>query len=800
MTSGTLAKAEDVNANFDGVDAGMDLIEAEVNKSIQVTNAPGIVDVALNAAARANKTLSFDVNGDLAASQDLGTFKGNHVDAAGTAYVLRDIVIDSFARIGLDNLYICSTAHTSTGTILVDTANWTLLLDSAQAMNWASKVDGIVDATDYSSRAYAIGGTGVTGAAAKGHAKDWATKVNGTADDAEHSAKAYAVGGTGVSGVAAKGAAKEWATKTDGSADDAEQSAKAYAIGGTGVTATVGKGAAKEWATSVGAEVDTAEWSAKEYALGTAVPEGSAKDWALQAEDSAVDGVGFSALHWAAKAATSFDDFDDRFLGAKANPDPTLDNDGNALLTGALYWNTTISKLKIYNGAAFEIISANAVDVTVTDAGGHLAAVEVEAALAEIAVLTKHLTVSQAVNLDTMESNIATNNSKNTNANHTGDVTGENATTLQAVAISGKTDLPSGIAGTDEILVNDSGVLKRLDLNNLISGMATTLSSALAGTDEILVSDAGLIKKMDISVMNAYFNANLTVANNALAAHSHTAGEISALDASDTTTGTFGDARIPNLNASKITAGTFAAARIPSLDASKITTGLLGASRIPTHTGDATGQTALTLQPSAISGKTNLSSGILGTDELLVNDGGVLKRLDLNNLISGMSGALTSGLATTDEILVSDAGSIKRMDISVFTAHLVANAHTWSAKQDFNAEVALNGGYSEDADQYTATTGTRTLNTAVATYFYPSADLGAAVITFVFSNPAATGRVTSFTMELLGADGATLTWPTSVDWPSAIEPAWTSGRDLVTFVTRDGGTTWYGFAAGLDMA
>lgn len=106
--------------------------------------------------------------------------------------------------------------------------------------------------------------------------------------------------------------------------------------------------------------------------------------------------------------------------------------------------------------------------------------------------------------------------------------------------------------------------------------------------------------------------------------------------------------------------------------------------------------------------------------------------------------------------------------------------------------------YSEDADQYTATTGTRDLDTAVATYFYPSADLGTAVITFTFSNPASSGRVTSFSLELLGADGATLTWPTSVDWPGGTEPTWTAGVDIVSFLTRDGGTTWHGFVGTQD--
>jgi hypothetical protein len=49
------------------------------------------------------------------------------------------------------------------------------------------------------------------------------------------------------------------------------------------------------------------------------------------------------------------------------------------------------------------------------------------------------------------------------------------------------------------------------------------------------------------------------------------------------------------------------------------------------------------------------------------------------------------------------------------------------------------------------------------------------------------------------ASGYTVTWPTSVDWPSATAPTLTataSAVDQFVFYTYDGGTTWYGFTAG----
>lgn len=49
---------------------------------------------------------------------------------------------------------------------------------------------------------------------------------------------------------------------------------------------------------------------------------------------------------------TAYDQFDDRYLGPKA-ADPVVDNDGNALTAGALYYNTTAPEMRIWTGAAW---------------------------------------------------------------------------------------------------------------------------------------------------------------------------------------------------------------------------------------------------------------------------------------------------------------------------------------------------------------------------------------------------------------------------------------------------------------
>lgn len=77
------------------------------------------------------------------------------------------------------------------------------------------------------------------------------------------------------------------------------------------------------------------------------------------------------------------------------------------------------------------------------------------------------------------------------------------------------------------------------------------------------------------------------------------------------------------------------------------------------------------LNANVISGQTATTT-LTGTDEILVSDGGVLRRADLIGLITYQT-ELASGLASTDELLVSDAGAMRRMDVSVLQTYMQNN-------------------------------------------------------------------------------------------------------------------------------
>ncbi len=80
---------------------------------------------------------------------------------------------------------------------------------------------------------------------------------------------------------------------------------------------------------------------------------------ATKAYVDTVAGSATAAAASATAAAASYDSFDDRYLGPKSSA-PSVDNDGNALVTGALYWNSASNEMFAWTGSAWGSISSTA--------------------------------------------------------------------------------------------------------------------------------------------------------------------------------------------------------------------------------------------------------------------------------------------------------------------------------------------------------------------------------------------------------------------------------------------------------
>lgn len=105
------------------------------------------------------------------------------------------------------------------------------------------------------------------------------------------------------------------------------------------------------------------------------------------------------------------------------------------------------------------------------------------------------------------------------------------------------------------------------------------------------------------------------------------------------------------------------------------------------------------------------------------------------------------------------------------------------------------GSLSETRQTVAATTST-TLNLALGMVVTLTQDTN--ITTLAFSNVPATGAAATVTIKRVkDATGSarTITWPASVKWPGGVAPTLsaTSGAiDIITLLTEDGGTTWFG--------
>ena len=409
--------ANTLNTELDSETIFIQQVAETAERSIKapVTDPTSINMVLPIDTVRAGKTLAFDATGNPVAGDPIGVWRGNW--AAGVSFQNRDLVKDTTNS----NVYICVTAHTSSGSLPIstnaDSAKWALVVDAAAAAasatlasEWASKTTGLVASTDYASKAWSIGGTGVTDTASRGAAKEWATKTSGTVDGTEYSAKKYSN-----DSAASAILANDWATKTSG------------AVAG-------------------------GEFSAKYHATAAASSASTATTQASNASTSASNAASAQTAAEAARDATlaAYDSFDDRYLGAKAS-NPSVDNDGNALLAGALYYNTTVPEMRLYTGSAWV--------AAYVSGGAYLASANNLSDLANTTKARTNLGVAIGTNVQAYDAELQAISGLSTN----GIVTRTSSSTAASRTITGTTNVIS-VTNGDGVSGNPT-----LDVGSLIA-------------------------------------------------------------------------------------------------------------------------------------------------------------------------------------------------------------------------------------------------------------------------------------------------------------------------------------------
>jgi hypothetical protein len=223
-------------------------------------------------------------------------------------------------------------------------------------------------ATSAAASATAAATSATSAAASATTAAASVATIAGYATASANSASAAATSATSAANSATASANSASAAAT--SATSAANSATAAATSATSAatsasSALTSQTAAATSATSAATSASsalTSQTAAATSAASAATSANSAGVEALSALTSASSATlsASSAATSASSAATTYDNFDDRYLGSKSTA-PTVDNDGNTLLVGAIYWNDVLNNMYVWSGSTWVQIATTSV-------------------------------------------------------------------------------------------------------------------------------------------------------------------------------------------------------------------------------------------------------------------------------------------------------------------------------------------------------------------------------------------------------------------------------------------------------
>ena len=326
-------------------------VSEATDRSIKLsrTNTMTSTEFTVGATERANKILAFDSSGEISVTQELGTYQGTDATVTTEAYSVRDI-IKSTTTAQLNNVYIC-VADSVVGDSLTDTDHFELLIDAVSAATSATAAATSATAAASSATAAATSATNAANSAtsAATSATTATTQASAASTSATNAATSETNAATSETNAATSAtSAATQATAAATSATNAATSATAAATSATNAATSETNASTSATSAASSATTATTQASAASTSATNAATSATAADTAKTAAQTAQ-----------AAAEAAADNFDDTYLGAKAS-DPTVDNDGDALTAGDLYFNTTSNVLKVYNGSSWQVAAVDA--------------------------------------------------------------------------------------------------------------------------------------------------------------------------------------------------------------------------------------------------------------------------------------------------------------------------------------------------------------------------------------------------------------------------------------------------------
>ena len=230
---------------------------------------------------------------------------------------------------------------------------------AASATSAANSVATIATyATNAAASETAAATSATSAATSASSAATSATNSASSATSSATSATASASSATAAATSATSAAASATAAATSASSASTSASSAATSATSSATSATASATSATASATSATASATSATaaaTSATSAAASATAAATSATSAAASATAAATSAT--SAASSASDAAATYDSFDDRYLGSKTSA-PSVDNDGNTLLTGALYFNSTTGVMSVWSGSSWTPINA----------------------------------------------------------------------------------------------------------------------------------------------------------------------------------------------------------------------------------------------------------------------------------------------------------------------------------------------------------------------------------------------------------------------------------------------------------
>ena len=232
----------------------------------------------------------------------------------------------------------------------------------------ASATAAATSATSAASSATAAATSATSAAASATTAAASVATIAGYATASANSATAAATSATSAATSAGSSETSAIASATSATAAATSAASAATSATSSATSATAAATSASSAATSASSALTsqtaaaTSASSAATSAANAVTSANSASVEALSALTSASSATlsASSAATSATSAATTYDNFDDRYLGSKSSA-PTVDNDGNTLLVGAIYWNSTLNNMYVWSGSTWVQIATTSV-------------------------------------------------------------------------------------------------------------------------------------------------------------------------------------------------------------------------------------------------------------------------------------------------------------------------------------------------------------------------------------------------------------------------------------------------------